>query len=159
MREQTDNEFACDLETTEGNGDKVIESYFENWAKERDVEKESKEKIWLGPDNDDDECNNCNENVYEGSVRKKPKLDRGTMRMLINLTSDQLCVFSPSHVGNFDLPLLLATQEIIHRVVQMLREKKNQTLKLPSDGSVISMCKKHQCALTEKVIMVVTMIS
>jgi len=123
VREQIANEFARDLEIIADNGDKVIESYFENRAKERDIEKENKEQIRLGPDNDNDEFNNCNDNIDEGAVRKTPKFDRDTMRMLINLTSNQAYAFSPLRVGNFDLLLLLATQESIHRVVQMLREE------------------------------------
>jgi len=110
VREQIAKEFARDLEIIAENGDKVIESYFENRAKERDSDKECK-------DNNDENCNDLLEN------RKTPKFDRDTMRMLINISSNQAYAFSPLRVGSFDLLLLLATQESIHRVVQMLRDE------------------------------------
>merc|ERR1719232_597481 len=109
VREQIARECARDLDIIANNGDAIMESYFENRAKERDSEafNERPEK----PDED---------NIF--AKQPTPKFNRDTMRMLMALSSNQGYAFSPLRVGNFDLILLLATQESIHRLILTLRD-------------------------------------
>jgi len=113
VREQIGKEFGRDLDIIAMNGGTIIQSYFENRAKERESEAYKDGERPEMPDED---------NIVSSSDEaSRPKFNRDTMRMLLNFSSNQGYAPSPLRIGNFDLLLLLATQASIHRLLRKLQ--------------------------------------
>ncbi len=100
VRDQLAAEFVEDLETMKSVNEKILDSYFSNQAKARD-------QI-----TDESSSPPGKQNAYT----------RDAMFMLSNTMASHSQRSSPFRCGNFDLMVLLSTQESIHRVLRDYRK-------------------------------------
>ena len=108
IREQIAQEWSSDLDIVIQAGELILDSYFDNVIQARD-------------DEDYDETNAA------GSETTTPPLfDRTAMSMLSNIFAYNDQPASPLRRGNFNLLMLLATQEIIHRLLRVLQQQQQQ---------------------------------
>ena len=117
VRQQIADEWILDLDTMVASNDQILKSYYDNAASDRD----SEECITY---NDSDECIRPEElrqtlDHFSSSLRRRGAFDRTAMMMLRNAIAFDERASSPYRKGNFDLLVLLATQESVH---QLLRE-------------------------------------
>lgn len=117
IREQISKEWKQDLDTLVRTNDRILDDYEENQRKEASSDDES--------DDDDDEKRMLRRLVapYGPSQEGKTlRYDRDAMTYLTNSIASQDHASSPFRKSNFDLLLLLCTQESIHRVLQEYKE-------------------------------------
>lgn len=99
VREQISKEWTDDLETLFITNDEILTSYLDKQMDARREEEEAQDK-------------------EEDTVPERAILDRSSMAMLTNSLSTQDRDSSPFRRSNFDLLVLLSTQESIHRVLR-----------------------------------------
>eukprot|EP00591_Stephanopyxis_turris_P004859 CAMPEP_0195508350 /NCGR_PEP_ID=MMETSP0794_2-20130614/1580_1 /TAXON_ID=515487 /ORGANISM="Stephanopyxis turris, Strain CCMP 815" /LENGTH=336 /DNA_ID=CAMNT_0040635285 /DNA_START=369 /DNA_END=1378 /DNA_ORIENTATION=+ len=120
VREQIGREFVDDLDIVIKTGDVIIESYYGNVMTERDNEEYAdRERPYLSEDKNID---NVGENNNDFGQSPKPpsraSFDRNGMFYLNQQTAFDEGLSSPLRKANFDLLVLLSTQEAIHRVLR-----------------------------------------
>lgn len=123
VREQIAREWTSDLDCLVAANEQVLASYYETMAKSRVDEEECKD--W----DSDASCIPVEEMTAAytdgsadtsawGKLERAHAFDRTAMMMLSNSLAFDARGSSPYRKGNFDLLLLLATQESIHRVLK-----------------------------------------
>jgi len=121
VRQQIADEWILDLDTMVASNDQILESYYDNAANDRD----SEECIAY---NDNGECirpEDLREKLDHFSAsppRRRGAFDRTAMMMLRNAIAFDERASSPYRKGNFDLLVLLATQESVHRLLREYQE-------------------------------------
>jgi hypothetical protein len=120
VREQVAREFYKDLDTAMEANENIISSYFSKQADARQQPKSSG-----GPSNDLDSIDvGITDSRTTGDGYKTPKyreslvFDRDAMTTFTNSIAMGDSNSSPFRAGNFDLLVLLATQESVHRVLR-----------------------------------------
>lgn len=99
-----------DLDTLVLANDMILQSYHETIKSARD-----------------EECRDLeNEDCNVEDLLERKAYERNAMVLLSNKIDFQDLASSPNRKGNFDLLLLLATQEAVHRVLREYREKGEQ---------------------------------
>lgn len=122
VREQIAKEWVDDLDTLVMANDQILSSYYNNHATARDDEEECPY---------DEDAEDCISTEYltaaysdnKGGDDNRRAFDRVAMILLGNAIDFNEQASSPYRKGNFDLLLLLATQESIHRVLRAYREQ------------------------------------
>jgi len=133
VREQIANEWVADLDTLLAANELILTSYYDNLESSRDDEEcidyDRENGGDVADDAKGDDCIDTErlaaaytgEGITSSWNRKRATFDRNAMIMLSNsITFDEIAS-SPYRQGNFDLLVLLATQESVHRVLQQYR--------------------------------------
>lgn len=153
VREQISKEWVKDLETLVRSNDHILESYLdqqrearlsqeeeveEEEEEEEDKEEEEEDKEEVEEEEDDgvEEASIEEASVEKASVEKasvedtkyEPPIvyDRSAMTLLTNSFGSQDRGSTPFRRANFDLLLLLSTQESIHRVLREYSEEEER---------------------------------
>lgn len=114
VREQISKEWERDLETMIRSNDEILVSY-------ADHQREARAASEGDDDEEDDEDEDLQDLTSPYSDRSEDKVmlfDKNAMVMLTNSIASQDRESSPFRRSNFDLLLLLSTQESIHRVLR-----------------------------------------
>ena len=112
IREQISTEWIEDLNLVVRSGDLILDSYFDNVARERDNDEYLEDSV--------NALGSPNEEQLRGE--KSQVFERAALAMMSNLNPYEGMSSSPFRKGNFDLLHLLATQESIHRVLRELKD-------------------------------------
>lgn len=122
VREQLSREFAKDLQAVSDMGGQTFEWYWERLRQSRDQEIRGDETQQI-------------ENLSIGETGNTPLVDSGSLRgsrqnlLFLEINVDDPTLDhkpSPLRWGNFDLLVLLATEESIHRVLNRWQSKKSE---------------------------------
>lgn len=116
VREQIAREWVADMDTLMAADEMILASYHDKTATGRAQE----ECVEF-----DEDCNSTEDLVVPSSSDKttRPRaFDRNAMMMLSNSILADTVGSSPHRKGNFDLLILMATQESVHRVLRHYKE-------------------------------------
>jgi len=126
VREQIAREWVADLGTMVTANELILSSYYENLEMSRDDE-----ECVDYHDEDEEDCISTEHlaAAYGGGgsgldegTSKKRAFDRSAVMLMSNSIASDDRGSSPYRKGNFDLLVLLATQESVHRVLREYRE-------------------------------------
>lgn len=111
VREQLSAEWAEDLDTLRVANDMILDSYHDKSKTARKVEEWGEVDLGTGA-----------EAIDMSSAREKVVFDRNAQFMLQNSNAFNDLSSSPLRQGNFDLLMLLSTQESVHRVLRNYKD-------------------------------------
>ena len=111
VREQLSAEWAEDLDTLAVANNMILDSYHDKSRNARKIEEWSEVDLGSGTEAIDMSC-----------AREKVVFDRNAQFMLQNSNAFNDLSSSPLRQGNFDLLMLLSTQESVHRVLRNYKD-------------------------------------
>lgn len=116
VREQIAKEWVADLDTFVAANEMILKSYYEN------LEAARQDEECIEDGEDPNECIQTEHLISAYSEGSPRAYDRNAMQMLSNSIVFDERSSSPYRKGSFDLLVLLATQESVHRVLRQYRE-------------------------------------
>jgi len=111
VREQLSAEWDEDLDTLRAANDMILESYHHRTKGHRAVEAKDASDSGTGA-----------ETLFKSSARDEVAFERNAQFMLQNSNAFNDLASSPLRQGNFDLLMLLSTQESVHRVLRNYKD-------------------------------------